>query len=214
MEYRLRRHDGEYRWVLDTGVPRFTPGGSFAGYIGTAIDVTTLKLAEKALSGLSRKLMNAHEEERTRIAREIHDDVGQRMALLTIELERLGQEVACNAADVRGRVLALSARAADLGKDLHGIPSSAFRSSMPSESPRQPPGSARKSGRSRSWRSTSSSKAVRRTCRRKWRSVSSVLQEAVSNAAKHAGVRQFTVVLRASGAEVQLSRRRRGRVRS
>ena len=40
MEYRLRRHDGEYRWILDTGVPRFHKDGRFAGYIGTCVDVT------------------------------------------------------------------------------------------------------------------------------------------------------------------------------
>ncbi|HZN11426.1 MAG TPA: ATP-binding protein, partial [Blastocatellia bacterium] len=40
LEYRLRRHDGEYRWVLNTGVPRFTPVGAFIGYIGSCIDIT------------------------------------------------------------------------------------------------------------------------------------------------------------------------------
>ena len=43
LEYRLRRADGEYRWVFDTGVPRFAPGGVFAGYIGSCIDITELK---------------------------------------------------------------------------------------------------------------------------------------------------------------------------
>ena len=40
MEYRLRRHDGEYRWIFDTAHPRFTPAGVFAGYIGSSIDIT------------------------------------------------------------------------------------------------------------------------------------------------------------------------------
>jgi PAS domain S-box-containing protein len=49
MEYRLRRHDGEYRWVLDIGVPRFNPDGSFAGYIGSCIDVTEQRRAQEQL---------------------------------------------------------------------------------------------------------------------------------------------------------------------
>jgi PAS domain S-box-containing protein len=48
MEYRLRRHDGEYRWIFDIGVPRFNQDHSFAGYIGSCIDVTERKLAEDA----------------------------------------------------------------------------------------------------------------------------------------------------------------------
>ncbi len=49
MEYRLRHADGEFRWVLDEGVPRFTPDGTFAGYIGSAIDVTEIRHATEQL---------------------------------------------------------------------------------------------------------------------------------------------------------------------
>jgi PAS domain S-box-containing protein len=48
MEYRLRRQDGEHRWIFDIGVPRYTQEGLFAGYIGSCIDVTDRKRAEEA----------------------------------------------------------------------------------------------------------------------------------------------------------------------
>jgi len=46
VEYRLRRKDGEYRWLLDTGTPRFEPDGAFLGYIGSCIDITERRQAE------------------------------------------------------------------------------------------------------------------------------------------------------------------------
>ncbi len=49
MEYRLRRHDGQYRWIVDIGVPRFLPSDEFSGYIGSCIDVTMRKQVEEAL---------------------------------------------------------------------------------------------------------------------------------------------------------------------
>ncbi|HXQ69532.1 MAG TPA: sigma 54-interacting transcriptional regulator [Pyrinomonadaceae bacterium] len=55
MEYRMRRHSGEYRWILDTGVPRFGNGGEFLGYIGSCVDITERKESEVALQ-------TAHEE--------------------------------------------------------------------------------------------------------------------------------------------------------
>jgi PAS domain S-box-containing protein len=47
MEYRLRRCDGEYRWVLDNGTPRFATDGTFLGYIGSCLDITDRKQAEE-----------------------------------------------------------------------------------------------------------------------------------------------------------------------
>jgi PAS domain-containing protein len=49
MEYRLRRTDRQYRWVLDKGVPSFSPEGAFMGYLGSAVDVTELRFARQAI---------------------------------------------------------------------------------------------------------------------------------------------------------------------
>ncbi|MEP6653277.1 MAG: PAS domain-containing sensor histidine kinase [Myxococcales bacterium] len=49
MEYRLRRADGEYRWILDRGAPRHTLEGVFAGYIGSCVDITERRLLEAHL---------------------------------------------------------------------------------------------------------------------------------------------------------------------
>jgi len=67
MEYRLRRFDGEYRWILDTGVPRFEADGTFDGYIGSCIDITDQKRVEETLrdrEGRLRQLLHAEEESR------------------------------------------------------------------------------------------------------------------------------------------------------
>jgi PAS domain S-box-containing protein len=55
MEYRLRRQDGEFRWLIDNGVPRFKSGGEFDGYIGSCIDVTEYKNAEAGLREADRR---------------------------------------------------------------------------------------------------------------------------------------------------------------
>jgi len=118
MEYRIRRNDGKYRWILDTGVPRFNPDGSFAGYIGSSLDITDRKLAEDALASVGRRLIEAHEEERTWIARELHDDIVQRVALVAVELERCDQQAADATTGVHDHI-----RQAlfDLGNDIQSL---------------------------------------------------------------------------------------------
>lgn len=121
MEYRLRRYDGEYRWVHDIGVPRFNNDGSFAGFIGSCMDVTERKLAEEALASLSRRLIQAQEQERIRIARELHDDIGQRLAILTIELEQLLQDSPDLPAEVHSRVGILREQASSVASDVQSL---------------------------------------------------------------------------------------------
>ena len=121
MEYRLRRLDGEYRWVLESGEPRLTPNGSFAGHIGSAIDITDLKAARATLSNLNRRLIQAQEQERSRVARELHDDVCQRMTVLALDLQRLGDRLPEGAGDVRRHVLSLYDDITALGRDVNSI---------------------------------------------------------------------------------------------
>jgi PAS domain S-box-containing protein len=60
--YRLRRKDGEYRWLLNTGVPCKTPGGNLAGYIGSCIDISDRKKLEEELAERAKQLEQSNAE--------------------------------------------------------------------------------------------------------------------------------------------------------
>lgn len=117
LEYRLRRNDGEFRWILGRGVPRFASDGSFLGFVGSGFDVSDLKRAEEVLSQFTGKLILAQEIERRRIARELHDDIGQRIAVLAIELEGLQT----GRGNVRAAAAKLFAEAKEIAASLRAI---------------------------------------------------------------------------------------------
>jgi PAS domain S-box-containing protein len=128
MQYRLKRFDGTYRWILVSGVPRFNSGGALEGYIGSCIDVTEEKQTrdellenQRELQALTRKLLQAQETERRRIARELHDDLNQSLALLSVEMDLLAQRPPESAAQLSGRMGDLSAQVRQLSSSVHDL---------------------------------------------------------------------------------------------
>ena len=86
MESRFKYPDGSQGWVSTIGEVEYGSDGSPVSLRGVALNITERKLAEEAARNMSGMLITAHEEERTRLARELHDHLGQRIALHSIEL--------------------------------------------------------------------------------------------------------------------------------
>ena len=206
MAYRLRRHDGEYRWILDQGVPRFDVEGSFAGYIGSCIDVTEQKLAEEALSGISQRLLEAQEEERSRIARELHDDIGQRLAMLALDLDDLKSSVPPSATKLKRELGAVRKKVENIGSDLRALSHGLHSLTLDHL------------GLEAAGRGFCKELANRQGVHIEYhcqdmpedlpQEVSvclfRILQEALQNAAKHSGAQRFEVWIRGRASEVEL----------
>ena len=120
-EYRLRRRDGVYRWMLDVAAPRIDGQGAFAGFIGSAIDVTDQKLAQQALERVSGQLIEAQERERTRIARDIHDDICQRLVLLSMELEQANRASNLAPSGAKGNLVEIRKHCTEIVGDLRSL---------------------------------------------------------------------------------------------
>jgi len=119
MEFRLRRADGNFRWFLNSGTPRWSPSGSFLGYIGSCIDITERKEAEQALANLSGQLIQAREDECARIARELHDDLNQRMALVSVEIEQIIQSFPVTPETLGRTLLSVLRQIKETSKEIH-----------------------------------------------------------------------------------------------
>ena len=88
--------------------------------VGFMIDISERKRAEEALKYLGSRLIAAQEEERKRVARELHDDLNQRMAVLSIELEQLSQKVQKHPS-LRNRLYKLQLQAQEISSDIHRL---------------------------------------------------------------------------------------------
>ena len=206
IQYRLRRHDGKYRWMSEIGVPRFNADGSFAGYIGSCIDVTERKIAEEALTNMGRKLIEAHEEERRWIGRELHDDINQRIALLSIELDRWDQS-AGSSSNTHDHIRKISQRLVEIGEDIQALSHRLHSSKLEYLGIAIAAQSFCRelSERYKVQISFSHSEIPHNLPKEIALCLFRVLQEALQNAVKHSGVQDFKVELRGRTGEIHLS---------
>ncbi|HUB77339.1 MAG TPA: PAS domain-containing protein [Bryobacteraceae bacterium] len=127
-EYRIKRFDGEYRTVVSKAVPRHSPEGAFLGFAGSILDVTGRRMAERklreaneSLQKLSSRLIGAQEEERKRLARELHDDLSQQIAALSLATGRLKREIPEHCGEARMQADAIHAELVKLAEDVRRI---------------------------------------------------------------------------------------------
>ncbi len=205
LEAFIRRKDGEIRTLLVSGEALEVGGQNYT--LSVAADITERKQAEEMLSTMSRRLIEAHEEERTWIARELHDDINQRIALLSLNLEEWAQHPPSSDVVVIDHIGNVLQDLSDLAKDIQALSHRLHSSKLEylglvaaakgfcSELSEQKhveidfihegiPGSLPKEISLCLFR---------------------VLQEALQNAVKHSGARQFRVELRAASGEIQLT---------
>ena len=198
-EWRVVWPDRSVHWIAGRWQVLRSESGEPLRMVGVNLDITERKLAEQALADMTRKLIEAQEQERARIGRELHDDINQRLAMLAVELEHLESdpsEVQSRARELRRHMAEVSNDVQALSHELHsskleylgavaGIKSWCkefserqqievdFRSDVYSVLPRE----------------------IGLTLFR-------VLQEALHNAVKHSGVKHVEVQLREESGEI------------
>lgn len=199
--YRRQRPDGALVWLRSSGRAFFGSDGKLLRVIGMVADITDLKLAEEALSAMTRKLVEAQEQERARIGRELHDDINQRLAMLNMELHQLKE----NPSEMPERVQELQRQITEISNDVQILSHELHSSKL--EYLGVVPGI-------KSW---CKELAQRQKLEINWTAdVSSaispeigltlfrILQEALHNAIKHSGVKRFEVQLGEHHGEVHL----------
>jgi PAS domain S-box-containing protein len=117
ISYRLTRPDGALRWLERNSRAYFDENGKMSRMVGMVVDVTERKQTEEERANMTRKLVEAQEQERARIGRELHDDINQRIALLSVDLERLKQ----NPVDVVSRTEEIQQQMAEISSDLQAL---------------------------------------------------------------------------------------------
>jgi len=120
IEYRMIAADGRVVWIQDL-VSVIRQDGRAKTLRGFMIDITERKQTEAALLDLGTRLIGAQEEERRRVARELHDDLNQRMALLSIDLEQLAQDLPRGQNHLRTRLKNLWANAQEISAEIHRV---------------------------------------------------------------------------------------------
>jgi PAS domain S-box-containing protein len=121
IEFRIVRADGTVRTIYSLGGPVRDRDGAVVKLAGTLQDVTGRKHTEKALQNLAGHLINAQEEERSRIGRELHDHISQRLSVVAIKLDHLRADSGARASGVSDRLDELLRHTNEILDDVHRL---------------------------------------------------------------------------------------------
>jgi signal transduction histidine kinase len=117
-EFRVVQPDGTVRWLGARGTFYYARNGDPERMLGVSLDITERKLAEEALSCMNRRVIEAEERERDRIAKDLHENVGQRLALLAIAIEQLKNDFPHQAVELLNRMDAVWRNALEILTDV------------------------------------------------------------------------------------------------
>jgi PAS domain S-box-containing protein len=120
VEYRVVRPDGSIRWIHARGSGYYDTAGNPLRVVGVHFDVTEREKADRERLQLSGRLIDTQEQERTRIGRELHDDIVQRLALVAVELQQL-HENSVILPDVRSRMSKLHKQISEIAADTQSL---------------------------------------------------------------------------------------------
>jgi PAS domain S-box-containing protein len=207
ISYRILRPDGSVVWLEKSARAFFDERGKVLRTIGMVADITQRKLAEEALAGVGRRLIEAHEEERTWIARELHDDINQRIALLTVQLKQWTQHPPSSEANVRKHIGSVCEQLTDLGRDVQALSHRLHSSKLEYLGIGVAAGSFCKELSEQQQVEIEFSRAgiPHDLPKEIALCLFRVLQEALQNAVKHSGERHFKVELSGTSAQIQLT---------
>ena len=204
LEVQLRRKDGQIRTSL--GSAELIEVSGERCILSVFADITERKQAEEAISGFSRRLIEAQEAERTRIARELHDDINQRLAMLAISLETAKQALPNSEAKASSLLDEAGSRVSTLESDIQALSHRLHSSKLEYLGLEAAASSFCKE------LSEHQNVKIDFRCEGVPEDLSSevslclfrVLQEALHNAAKYSGVNEFEVSLTGSAHEIKL----------
>ena len=210
LEVCLRRKEGETRTALVSG--ELIEVGGEPCVVSVAADITERKRAEEVLSTVSRRLIEAQEEERTRLARELHDDISQRLALLALKLQVLQESPPASVDEIRHAITEASKETEGLGTDVQALSHRLHSSKLEYLGlPSAAGGFCRELSDRLGMKIAFHSESIPKDLPKEISlCLFRVLQEALQNAIKHSGSRHFHVSLSGGPSEVELTVRDSG----
>ena len=205
LEFKVRRKDGQV--LTGLGSAELIEVSGKQRILCVAADITERKMAEEALAGVSRKLIEAQEAERTHIARELHDDINQRLAMLAINLKSAKQDLSFSEAKTSRRIEEACAQVSRLENDIQALSHRLHSSGLEYLGLEAAvTGFCRELSERQTLSIPVRFDGVPQTLPHEVSlCLFRVLQEAVHNAVKYSGVREFEVSLTGGANEIELS---------